>query len=207
MRFVRVSDVGYQEAAKQAARALQNGGLVLYPTDTLYGLAVDITNRDALARLWLLKERDPRKPLSIVVPDVHALYEHGKLGEPQAAFAHAHLPGALTLVVPARSHLPEAVVYNDAVAMRVPNDPFVRALADEFTAPYTATSANKASEPTKSLPLDIVSSLGENAQHIDLVIDDGPRESHLPSTIVLYVSEQPLILRPGALSAEDLGIV
>lgn len=206
MRFVRVSDVGYQEAAKEAARALENGGLVLYPTDTLYGLAVDITNKEAFARLLELKGNDTRKSISIVVPDVHALYEHGKLGERQAAFAHKHLPGALTIVVPARSHLPESVMYNGAVAMRVPNDPFVRALADEFTAPYTATSANKTGDPTAALPFDIIASLGEYARHIDLVIDDGPRDSRLPSTIVLHVHDHPLVLRPGVLSAEALGI-
>ncbi len=207
MRFVRVSDVGYEEAAKEAARSLSHGGIVLYPTDTLYGLAADITNAEALERLWTLKERDPKKPISIVVPSVHALYEHGKLEEPQAAFAHAHLPGPLTLVVPARTHLPDDVVYNGAVGMRVPNDPFVQALAKEFTSPYTATSANKAGEQTKSVPIDIIISLGPSAQLVDLVIDDGPRESSLPSTIVLYVNERPLILRPGIVTAKELGIV
>jgi L-threonylcarbamoyladenylate synthase len=206
MRFVRVSDVGYEQAAKEAARALSHGGIVLYPTDTLYGLAADITNPDALQRLWAVKERDPKKPVSIVVPDVHALYEHGKLAEPQAVFAHTHLPGALTLVVPAREHLPEAVVYNGAVAMRVPNDPFVRALAQEFFSPYTATSANKAGEPTQSTATDVIVSLGAESQLIDLVIDDGPRASAVPSTIVLYTGERPLVLRDGALSREELGI-
>ncbi len=202
-----MSDVGYEEAAKEAARALAHGGIVLYPTDTLYGLAADVENQDALERLWAIKERDPKKPVSIVVPDVHALYEHGKLAEPQAVFAHTHLPGALTLVVPARDHLPEAVVYNGAVAMRVPNDPFVRALGQEFFSPYTATSANKAGEPTQSLPIDIIVSLGAESQLVDLVVDDGPREGVLASTIVLYTGETPLVLRDGALSREELGIV
>ncbi|MEK7100701.1 MAG: L-threonylcarbamoyladenylate synthase [Patescibacteria group bacterium] len=206
MRFVRVSDVGYEEAAREAARALSHGGIVLYPTDTLYGLAADVENSDALERLWAIKERDAKKPVSIVVPDVHALYEHGKLAEQQAVFAHTHLPGALTLVVLARDHLPDAVVYNGAVAMRVPNDPFVRALGQEFFSPYTATSANKAGQPTQSTATDIIVSLGAESQLIDLVIDDGPRDAKLASTIVLYTGDKPLVLRDGALSREALGI-
>lgn len=206
MKVVRTSEVGYEEAADQAARALANGGIVLYPTDTLYGLAVDATNPEALQRLFMLKERDPHKPVSVVVPDVHALYEHARLGEAQAVFAHTHLPGPLTLVLPGRANLPSAVMHNGAVGLRVPNDPFVRALAHVYDAPYTATSANKSGEQTKADPLDVVVSLGSKAELVDLVIDDGPRDAGTPSTVVLYVNERPLILRPGVLSAEELGI-
>ncbi len=206
MKFLHISDVGQEAAVAEAARALSVGGIVLYPTDTLYGLGVDALNEEAIERLRHLKGRERRKPVSILVADVGALSEHGELHSDARALAERHMPGALTLVVQAKPHIPESLTLNNAIGMRVPNDPFALALARAFGKPFTATSANLAGHRTHSQPMDIVVALGSNTHLVDLVIDDGPRDGEYPSTVVLYTGEQPLILRPGLLSREELGL-
>lgn len=206
MKILRISDVGHIEAAETAARALQAGGIVLFPTDTLYGLAVDAQNKDALERLYQLKGREKHKPVSLIVSDIDQVAEHAELHESARLFAQTHLPGALTLVLAGKPHLHESLMHSGAVGMRIPDDTFALALATVFNNPYTATSANRSGEETLPDPLDIVVNFKEHAHLIDLVIDDGPRAGGVPSTVVLYTTETPLVLRDGALSREQLGI-
>ena len=191
---------------RHAVAALRAGGIVLYPTDTLYGLAVDASNLEALQRLRELKGRERRKPISLVVHDLEALEEHAVLSEEARLFAHKHLPGALTLVVPARPHILEELLQSGAVGLRIPDDPFALSLARKLGAPFTATSANQSGQTTQENPMAIVAAMGPNAHYIDLVIDDGPRAGGVGSTVVLYTGEKPLILRDGVLSRAELGI-
>ncbi len=206
MKFLRIADVGHEAAAEEAARALRAGGIVLYPTDTIYGLGVDALNEEAIERLRQLKGRERKKPVSILVADVASLTEHTELHDEARALAQRHMPGALTLVVHAKPHIPESLTLNNTIGIRVPDDAFALALARVFGQPCTATSANLAGHRTLTTPMDIVVALGPSTRLVDLVIDDGPREADAPSTVVLYTGEKPLILRPGQLSREDLGI-
>lgn len=206
MKFLRVAETGHEAAAEEAARVLRAGGIILYPTDTLYGLGVDIQNTQALERLRELKGRERKKPISVIVGSIDDLIAHGELHEEAQALAQKHLPGALTLVVKARSHIPEEVTLNTTIGLRIPNDPFALALARAFGSPFTATSANLSGHQAQSLPTDIIIAMGARTELVDLVIDDGPREGKSASTVVLYTGETPLILRDGALSRTELGI-
>lgn len=206
MKILRIADVGHQHAVEEAARVLQAGGIVLYPTDTLYGFGVDIRNSEAVERLLLLKGRERKKPISVIVPSVAVMHEHAVLHERAEALAQTHLPGALTLVLAAREHIPESITLNGALGLRIPDDTVVLALAKAFNAPFTATSANLSGHPTAHVVMDIIINMGPSADLIDLVLDDGPRSGGVPSTVVLYTGETPLVLRDGALSRADLGI-
>ncbi len=206
MRFIRIADVGLEAAALQAASVLRQGGIVLYPTDTLYGLGVDAQNIEALEKLRTLKGRERKKPVSLIVPDHETLEHHAHLHDGARAMAAKHLPGALTLVVPAKEHLPEALTLNGAVGLRIPDDTFTLALGYAFGAPYTATSANLSGHQTQADPTDIVVSFGPRTSLIDLVIDDGVRDGGIPSTVVLYTGDTPLVLRDGKITREALGL-
>ena len=206
MKFLRIAETGHEAAAEEAARVLRAGGIILYPTDTLYGLGVDIQNTQALERLRELKGRERKKPISVIVGSIDDLIAHGELHEDAQSLAQKHLPGALTLVVKARSHIPEEVTLNTTIGLRIPNDPFALALARAFGAPFTATSANLTGHATLSIPVDIIIGMGARTDLVDLVIDDGPREGTSASTVVLYTGETPLILRDGAISRTELGI-
>lgn len=206
MRIIRVSDVGLERAAEEAAYVLSRGGIVLYPTDTLYGLGVDALHETALSRLRQLKGRERKKPMSIIVPTHDALHEHAELHEEARAFAQKYLPGPLTLVARARPHLPEDVVLAGAVGLRIPDDPVAQAISYVFGRPFTATSANRSGHETRHEPMDIVVALGPQTDLVDLVIDDGPRSGGTPSTVVRFIDDTPHILRPGKLTAEELGL-
>lgn len=206
MESVRLSDIGHEEAARKAAAVLAAGGVVLYPTDTLYGLAVDATNPDALNALYTLKGRQPDKPVSIVVRSVVDMSRFAYVDEKAYALATKHLPGALTLVLPALPSLPRTLTPEGLVGMRIPDDPFCRALSAHFQHPYTATSANVSAEEPGATPEAILAQFKERADRIALVVDDGPREGGVPSTVVLLADGRARVLREGALSRADLGL-
>lgn len=206
MEILRLAQTTIAEAAQKAAGVLRKGGVVLYPTDTLYGLAVDALNRNAIATLKQLKARETRKPIAVVVPHHKALEEYAHMTDAARLLAERHLPGALTIVLPGSGRMPEDILLNGALGMRIPNDPFALALAEYFGTPYTATSANMSGLPTPPTVEDILAQFGPGIRHIDLVIDAGPRDSRQASTVVSVVGERVYVLREGAISKEDLGL-
>lgn len=202
MEIVRTKDVGYEAAARAAARALSLGGIVLYPTDTLYGLGVDARNTDALQALYTLKKRDAHKTALVVVPSIAVIEEIGVVNECATSLIERFLPGALTLVLSAKEGTLKEIIRDDGtVGIRMPNDPFCLVLNQAFSAPYTSTSANLSGMPTEATVADILLQFGSASEAIALVIDDGPRSGGLPSTIVSCVSSVPCILREGAIPA------
>lgn len=206
MEIVRVSEDNLPEIALLTARILSLGGVILYPTDTLYGLGVDALNTEAVQRLRQVKAREGKKPISVVVRNHEEAEKHVEISGEAKALMERHLPGALTLVVPAKGHIPDSVLLNGALGVRIPDDAVALALAHAFPNPITATSANISGYRTAHTVEDILQELGRHAEHIDLVIDDGPRESPHPSTVVTLIEGKPYILREGKISREDLGL-
>lgn len=206
MEILRLAQTTITEAAQKAAGVLRKGGVVLYPTDTLYGLAVDALNRNAIATLKQLKARETKKPIAVVVPHHDALEEYAYMTDAARLLAERHLPGALTIVLPGSGRMPEDILLNGALGMRIPNDPFALALAEHFGTPYTATSANMSGLPTPPTVEDILAQFGPGICHIDLVIDAGPRDSRQASTVVSVVGDRVYVLREGAISKGDLGL-
>jgi tRNA threonylcarbamoyl adenosine modification protein (Sua5/YciO/YrdC/YwlC family) len=206
MELIRLDGSNLQKAAKKAADVLKKGGIILYPTDTIYGLGVAAHNLQAIARLRDLKGRERKKPISVIVQDAKTIEKYATLTPLAQKFAESHLPGPLTLVVPAGSMMPDALTLNGAIGMRVPNQPFCLALAKEFGKPYTTTSANKAGMATPRNVQDILEHFRMSVSEIDLVIDGGEITNPNPSTVVSCVGEVPYVLREGMLSRQDLGL-
>ncbi len=206
MEIIRLSEDTFDTALSRARDVLKKGGIVLYPTDTLYGLAVDALNRPALATLRELKGREKKKPISIVLMDMTAVEKHTELHEKGRELIQRHLPGALTLVVPGRSHLPDELMLNGQVGVRIPDEDFARALAHALDGPITATSANRSGFQTLATVQEILSQFGQFSHLIDMVIDAGERAGGTPSTVVTFIDGTPYILREGAISREELGL-
>lgn len=207
MEIVRITDTAaMQSAAKKASSVLKRGGVVLYPTDTLYGLAVDATNTKAVALLRTLKMRDTKKPISVAVPDVKSIETYAELNESARALAERFLPGALTIVMKATKKIPKELTLNGAIGVRVPNDAFTLALAREFKKPFTATSANRSGRETAPTISEIVNQFGNDACHIALAVDDGPRAGNVGSTVVTVASGTPFVLREGKITRAELGL-
>jgi len=206
MEIVRLTPDNLEEAAKKASEVLAAGGIVVYPTDTVYGLAVDALDMEALNRLKRLKGRDTKRPISIVVPDLKTMEECGTLNEAARAFASTHLPGPLTLVLPAHPYVPSELTLNGGVGVRIPNDPFCLTLARAYGRPFTTTSANQTHMTTPKTVTELVWHFGPRVSEIALIIDDGERAGGSGSTVVSCLEETPRILRQGVLSREELGL-
>ncbi len=206
MEIVKVEELGIDAAAARAADVISKGGIVAYPTDTLYGLGVNALDADALRRLKELKGREEGKPISIMVPSAEAISWHAELTPGARVLAEKFLPGPLTLVVPAKDHLPKELAPDGTVGIRVPDDAFTRAFSAMSEYPITSTSANLAGMETPHTVRDLLAHFGPKMGDIDLYIDDGPRSGGVGSTVVSCLSTLPVLLREGAISKKDLGL-
>lgn len=203
MEILDLANTDIYTAAEKTAAVLKRGGIVVYPTDTLYGMAVLATDRNALTRLKELKGREKKKPVSVVVPDIDTLKKYGVLNEKAERLARKFLPGPLTLVITGTPLLPSELMLNDQIGFRIPNDPFCLELARILGVPYTATSANRSGQTTPTTARAVIEQFGSLAHNIDLIIDGGVRDGGLPSTVVRCGAEIH-ILREGAVAKEEL---
>jgi L-threonylcarbamoyladenylate synthase len=206
MNILRVGDTDVSVAAFEAAKVLSSGGVVLFPTDTLYGLAVDARNIEAVAKLVALKGRDAKKAISVILPSIKSISDYAEVSSIAKKLIANHLPGALTLVLPVKDTELRQLAPDGTLGIRVPNDPFTLALGRELNAPYTATSANVSGKTSLTTIAEILAQFGEAAQMIDLVIDAGPRTNTTPSTVVRVIGQNTEVIREGAIPTADLGL-
>ena len=187
---------------ERAVEALRRGGLVAYPTDTVYGLAALPTDDEAVRRLFEAKKRplDQSTPLLIASPADLALVA-GEVPEVARRLMHAFWPGALTIVLPKALRFHSKAIVGDSVGVRVPDHPVPRELVRLLGAPITGTSANVSGEPEPVTADDVRAQLGDA---VDLVIDGGRCAGGRPSTVVDCTVAPPRIVREGAISREEL---
>ncbi|TAJ15996.1 threonylcarbamoyl-AMP synthase [Patescibacteria group bacterium] len=182
---------------------LSEGGILLYPTDTIYGLGVDASNVEALKKLRALKGREEGKPISIVVADMAMAEEYAVVTPLARKIAEAFLPGKVTLILEAKPNVSEELTAGSGtVGIRIPNHLVCLNLARELGRPYTATSANVSDQETKKTPQEILEQFGEKAIHIARVIDTGELPESLPSTVVDARGLSPIVVREGAVDKE-----
>ena len=188
----------------RAAAILRGGGLVSFPTETVYGLGADATNAEAVAGIYAAKERPSFNPLISHVGSVESARIQGFLDETAERLARAFWPGPLTLVVPAAptctvSDLARAGL--DSVALRVPAHPLAHALLEQAARPIAAPSANRSGRVS---PTDADHVLGDLDGRIDAVLDGGPAAVGIESTIVACLGGAPRLLRPGGVPREAI---
>ena len=191
------------EVFARVASALRRGRVVAYPTETLYGLGVDPFREEALERLYVLKGRPAAIPISILVKDVAMLREVAHdLPKPAMRLVAAFLPGPLTLVLRARPGLPERLTSGTGkIGIRISAHPFMRHLFSRYTAPITTTSANPTGRPDARDAKEILAYFPEG---IDCILDAGPVIGTLASTVVDGTGEEPVILREGAITEDEI---
>jgi L-threonylcarbamoyladenylate synthase len=198
---------GNREDIARAAAILREGGLVAFPTETVYGLGADATASQAVAGIYAAKERPRFNPLISHLPDLEAASREGLFNADALALARAFWPGPLTLVVPrapAGSICDLARAGLDSVALRVPAHPLAQALLRAADRPVAAPSANRSGRIS---PTSAAHVLGDLDGRIDAVLDGGATQVGLESTIVACLDDHPRILRPGGLSRERIEAV
>lgn len=187
-------------AIDEAAQILRAGGLVAFPTETVYGLGTDAQNGEAVARLYAAKGRPAFNPLIAHVSDLAGARRLAMFDRVAERLAGAFWPGPLTLVLPQASHCPVAPLATaglDSIAVRVPAHAVAQAMLRAFGGPVVAPSANRSGHVSPTTAAHVLADLGGR---IDLVVDAGPTEVGLESTIVACLGGLPVLLRPGGVT-------
>jgi L-threonylcarbamoyladenylate synthase len=190
------------EAIAEAAALLKAGGLVAFPTETVYGLGADATSDAAVARIFAAKRRPQFNPLISHLPDRAAAAELAVFDGRAEALAQAFWPGALTLVLPRTRGCPIARLTSsglDSIALRVPAHPIAQALLAAVGCPVAAPSANPSGRLSPTRAEHVAAALGGE---VDLILDGGPCQVGLESTVVDLTGPQPLLLRAGGVTRE-----
>ena len=189
-----------------ALAVLKTGGVVAFPTDTLYGLGASIHSISGVERVFQIKHRSATQSLPILLGSTQEMQLVAEdIPELAWKFAERFWPGPLTIILRRSMYVPELVTGGkNTVAVRVPDHPIPRALVREFHAPITGTSANRAGGPDPIIARDVQRRLGPK---VDLIIDGGPCTNGRGSTIIDFTVDPPLLLRHGALDLATLQMV
>ena len=185
-----------------AAAVLRDGGLVAFPTETVYGLGANALNRTAVMRIFEAKERPAGDPLIVHVADLESARRVASVSRTAEALAARFWPGPLTLVLPRQPDLPAEISAGlGTVGVRVPAHPVARALLRAAGVPVAAPSANRFSRPSPTRAAHVLADLDGG---IDVLLDAGPTDIGVESTVLDLTTTPPLVRRPGGVPIEEL---
>ena len=180
---------------KQVVECLKKGGVIIYPTDTTYGIGCDIYNRKAIKKIFQIKQRDQRKPFSFICNDLAEISTYAQVSNFAFKILKRHLPGAYTFVLDATKIVPESLsTKQKTVGIRMPDSAICQAIVAELGNPLVTTSANTSGEDTPQDPRDIQANMG---QLVDFVIDGGISMDEA-STVISLINDKTDILRQGS---------
>jgi L-threonylcarbamoyladenylate synthase len=202
----RLADLDREENLERAANLLRNGGLVAFPTETVYGLGAAITHPDSINRIFEVKGRPNDNPLIVHIPSAEQLRDL-VTDVPPVAWRLAELfwPGPLTLVLPSNGVVPNEVTAGlTTVGIRVPNHPVALQLLKRTGIPVAAPSANLSGRPSPTKGEDVAEDL---AGKVEMILDAGPTGVGVESTVLDLTSDIPRVLRPGGVTKEMLETV
>jgi L-threonylcarbamoyladenylate synthase len=192
-----------EEHIARAAAVIRAGGLVAFPTETVYGLGADALNEDAVRKIFLAKERPADDPLIVHIAHAQQLTQLARQ-VPQRAWdlAEKFWPGPLTLVLPKTDRVPPVTTGGlDTVAVRAPAHPVAQKLLERSGVPIAAPSANRFGRPSPTTAQHVWEDLDGR---IDLIVDGGPTPIGVESTVLDLTQEPPMVLRPGGVTLEEL---
>lgn len=194
-KVIKINSVAPQgELIREAAKVLADGGLVIIPTETVYGIAADSTNQQALAQLYEIKKRPANKPFALLIAQEHQVRLLAR-EIPVAAYKlmYKFWPGPLTLILKSAD--------SGKVGLRMPNNLVALAIIDQSLVPLACPSANLSEQPA---PADFAQAIKDLDGQVDLAIDAGATKVGLESTIVDLTAAQPQIIRQGAIQEEEI---
>jgi tRNA threonylcarbamoyl adenosine modification protein (Sua5/YciO/YrdC/YwlC family) len=189
------ADTPHQKQIIHAVNILKKGGVIVYPTDTIYGLAADIYNKNAIERIFKIKKVSTQKLLSLIFPDLKQISDWVHVPNPVYRVMRRVLPGKYTFILPASKEVPKNLLRKRrTMGIRVPDNEVSRQLVEALGNPLVSTSVPKGEDDFFTDPDEIA----ERFKHeIDLILDAGVMPN-LPSTVVDFTVDPPEILREGA---------
>ena len=191
----------HHESIQRALEVLNNGGLIAFPTDTVYGLGALAFDGKAVESIYLAKDRPIEKAIPVLIADTVDLEKvSDDITDVVNKLALHIWPGPLTIILPKKPSLPEAVSATETVGVRIPDHPVARALL-RSTGPMAVTSANISGQPSPSTAQDVFEQL---EGRIELIIDGGKTPGGVPSTLVDCTGSEIKVLREGPISLEQI---
>jgi L-threonylcarbamoyladenylate synthase len=186
-----------EEELAEAVKVLKEGGLLVYPTDTVYGLAVDAFNIEAIGKLFVLKRRS-QKPLPVIVPNMTTAKKIAEISKKQEQIMQKYWPGAITFVVKKKSVVPNALTLGlDTVGIRIPDSPIATMLARLLGNPITSTSANITGDKVCTTVDEVMRQFSGSESAPEFYLDADELTDLPPSTVVDLVGDAPKVLRKG----------
>ncbi len=207
MRIIEISFKNLNQVAEEIVRLIRKGGIIVYPTDTIYGLIADATNGKAVKKVLEIKKRRSRKPLPIFVKDVKIAKALAQIDREQQKFLTKIWPGEVTVVLKRREDcgLPKILFgKTKTIGLRIPKHKLVNILLEKINKPLVGTSANISGRPGSTKIKKVLTQFKNKRYQPDLVIDAGNLKLSKPSTVVDLTGSNPRILRTGELSKEEL---
>lgn len=191
------------EELRVICNLIKNGELVIFPTETVYGIGANALDKDAVSKIFIAKGRPSDNPLIVHIADKHDIEKYVKEVTPvEQKLIDAFMPGPFTLVLPKKDIIPDIVSGGlDTVAIRMPNNPIARGIISFSGVPVAAPSANVSGKPSGTSIDDIRKELEGK---VSAIIDGGETEIGLESTVVKVIHEIPVILRPGKITDKDI---
>jgi L-threonylcarbamoyladenylate synthase len=193
--------VNHPEAMTRSVETLKTGGLVAFPTDTVYGLGAPAFIGKSIESIYIAKDRPVEKSIPILIGDIEDLVKvSADIPEIALKLAARFWPGPLTLVIPKRPELPKEVSSTSTVGVRLPDHPVARSLL-RLAGPLAVTSANLSGQPSPSTAEEV---FGQLAGRIALILDGGKTPGGIPSTVVDCLGVELQILREGPISKDEI---
>lgn len=186
---------------ERAVRIIKNGGTVVYPTDTLYGLGVNASDKKAVMKIFEIKGRNYDKPISIAVNNLREAKKYAKFNSTALKIAKKFLPGPLTLILPSKLNLPKELNPDEKVRIRIPGSKITLELIKKSKVPLTATSANLSGGKNPVTAKEAIRQIGNK---VDLILDAGKCKYSKASTIVEVVNDKIEVVREGFIPAKKL---
>jgi len=178
----------------QTVGILRQGGIIVYPTDTIYGLGCDIFNKDAIKKIYQLKKREAKKPMSIICSNFAQIAEYAIVPNSAFAILKKTLPGPYTFILKAKSKTPSSfLAKNKTVGIRIPDNKICQEIVKSLGNPIITTSLNISGQDVLTSPSQLSK---EMKNKIDLIIDAGFLAQE-PSTIIDLTGDQPVVIRQG----------
>ena len=192
----------------RASYILHQGGLVAFPTETVYGLGADARNDEAVAKIFALKGRPQFNPLIVHISTMQAAQKIGHFDARSKMIAETFWPGPLSIVLRRQESSDLSFLVSaglDSVALRIPESPLAREMITSANCPIAAPSANKSGRVSPTIAEHVLDSFtGQDKDDIGLILDGGPCEVGLESTVIDLTQKEPQLLRPGAVTYEAL---
>ena len=196
MKILLLTPDNLSEIITTTIQTLKEGGVIVAPTDTVYGMLADATNELAIKKLYKIKDRSEDKALPIFVRDITMAQELAIISQEQQSYLEKNWPGKVTTILERKDGIKIFGVENKTIALRIPSYPFINLLLEKINLPLSGTSANISGEPSSTKIDEILKQFENKEIHPDLIINAGDLEESQPSTIVDLTEADFKIVRP-----------